>query len=121
MIDIIPSRDCGNSPKNQFAEQVALALETGDIDFLKETLGQGVRWKTTGRDLVGCEQFLAQLEITQEPSHFQVDHVVTHGKVGAVNDVAESEGPGPVRRFCHVLTFINTKSRTPRRITSFSG
>jgi len=31
MVEITGSRDCGNSPKNQFAQDVAIALETGQV------------------------------------------------------------------------------------------
>ena len=38
MTEIHPSPDCGNSPKNRFAQEIALALETNDrpvvIDFV---------------------------------------------------------------------------------------
>lgn len=120
MTDITPSRDCGNSPKNQFAEQIAIALETGDIDFLSDVLDDGIAWETADGEMTGSEAVLVQMAQVDKPSQLRIDHVITHGKVGAVNGVADSKGVGRARRFCHVLTFTNTKCQTLRRVTSFS-
>lgn len=120
MIDITPSRECGNSPKNQFAEQIALALESRDVDILRNALDEHVIWERSDGSISGRDQVVAQLENMQRPDGLRVDHVVTHGKAGAVNGVTEFKGTERDRRFCHVLTFTNTKCQTVQRITSFS-
>lgn len=119
MTDITPSPDCGNSPKNKFAEQIAIAMETGDLGFLADVLEESVTWEIGKDDVSGREHVLSLKEQAKVPSRLLIDHVVTHGKAGAVNGVAEFDNAGDVRRFCHVLTFTNTKCRTVRRITSF--
>lgn len=121
MTDVTPSSDCGNSPKNQFAEQIAIAMETGDIGFLADVLDDSVTWEVGGDDVSGRGDVLAKLAQAQVPSRLLIDHVVTHGKAGAVNGAAEFDSSEDVRRFCHVLTFTNTKCRTIRRITSLSS
>lgn len=120
MTTISQSRDCGNSPKNRFAEQIAIALETGDTGFLTDVLDEGVTWETAGGEVTGCEQVLAQVKKTRKPKGLSIDHVVTHGKAGTINGVLEFGKSGRARRFCHVLTFTNTKCQTLQRITSFS-
>lgn len=120
MTTIKQSRDCGNSPKNRFAEQIAIALETGDTGFLTDVLDEGVTWEVASGEISGCEQVLAQVKKVQKPKGLSIDHVVTHGKAGAVNGVLEFDSAGRARRFCHVLTFTNAKCQTLRRITSFS-
>lgn len=120
MTDITPCRDCGNSPKNQFAEKIAIALETADTDFLADVLDSDCRWESPAGDFSGAAQVLTQLAHVSAPGRLRMDHVVTHGKAGAVNGIAEMSQSGQSRRFCHVLTFANTKCRTVQRITSFS-
>lgn len=117
MTTISQSRDCGNSPKNRFAEQIAIALEIGDTGFLTDVLDEGVTWEAASGEVTGCDQVLAQVKKTRKPKGLSIDHVVTHGKAGAVNGVLELDSAG---RFCHVLTFTNTKCQTLQRITSFS-
>lgn len=119
MTDITPSRDCGNSPKNQFAEQIAIAMETGDTGFARDALDDNVMWESSKGDISGRSQVLARLEQALQPDRLFIDHVVTHGSAGAVNGVAEHEGSMRPRRFCYILTFTNTKCRMLRRITSF--
>lgn len=121
MTIVIQSRDCGNSPKNQFAEKVAIAVEIGDVDFLTEILDESIAWETTKGDFTGAEQVLAQLKNTKESDRLVIDHVVTHGKAGTVNGLAQRNGVATDRRFCHVLTFTNTRCNKVQRITSFSS
>lgn len=121
MTVVIKSRDCGNSPKNQFAEKIAIAVESGDTVFLTEVFDESIAWETTKGDFAGAEQVLAQLKNTKEPDRLIIDHVVTHGKAGTVNGLAQRNGAADDRRFCHVLTFTNTKCNKVLRITSFSS
>lgn len=121
MTDITPSRDCGNSPKNQFAEQIAIAMETGDTGFARDALDDNVMWESAKGDISGRKQVLARLEQASKPDRLFIDHVVTHGKAGAINGVAEIEGSKQARRFCYMLTFTNTKCRMLQRITEFQS
>lgn len=119
MTDIVPSGDCGNSPKNQFAERIAIALETGDAAFLSDLLDSDFNWEVGSDNLSGPEPALTRLKSAKRPVRLIIDRVVTHGKAGAVNGVAEFSRPKRRRRFCHVLTFTNTKCNRLGRITSF--
>lgn len=120
MTRINSSRDCGNSPKNRFAEQIAIALETGDDKFLGEILDTGAVWETAAGQCEGREQVLARLASRPPPARLHIDHVITHGKAGAVNGLVEAQG-GESRRFCHILTFTSARCQSVGRITSFSG
>lgn len=45
MVEITHSKDCGNSPKNQFAEQIAIAAELRDGEFLAGALAPEAEWE----------------------------------------------------------------------------
>lgn len=120
MTDIVPSGDCGNSPKNQFAERIAVALEASDTEFLSDLLESDFNWEVGSDNLRGPEPVLTRLASVKPPARLIIDRVVTHGKAGAVNGVAEFSRPRRRRRFCHVLTFTNTQCNRLGRITSFS-
>lgn len=121
MSDIQRSRDCGNSPKNQFAENIAISIELGDADFLGEVLAPDAEWELEDGSQLDAEASRSHLEASrQKPDSLVIDHVVTHGKSGAVNGTAEGAGR-PTRRFCHVVEFSNTKCDKVRRLISYGG
>ncbi|MGZ9812212.1 hypothetical protein ACXN5S_17250 [Pseudoroseicyclus sp. H15] len=114
---ITGSGDCGNSPKNLFAQEVAIALEGGP---LKEgMLDEAVTWARPGGapPLEGLEAMRAALA-EQEVVAIRVDHAMSHGRVGMAN--GETELPdGTRRRFAHVLTFTSAKGNKVARIQSY--
>ena len=87
------SGDCGNSPKNLFAEDFAIALFTGDREALGRTAAEGL-------DLG---------KLPEPPVEMSIDHVVTHGKAGAVNGTLVAKDGGS-EGFCLVLTFASAKA-----------
>jgi hypothetical protein len=97
MTKIERSRDCGNSPKNLFAEDFTIALLTGDRDFV-------ARVATAEFDPGG-----------QPPAELVLDHVVTHGKAGAVNGKIVAHD-GRCEGFCLVLTFASAKADRVSRV-----
>lgn len=106
MVEIKGSNDCGNSPKNKLVEDIAIALEIGNVapDLLGEgvVLDDGVH--TSGRDAV-C----ARLSTTAEPQSVRIEHVTSHGKIGAASGKTVL-ADGHTRRFCHMLEFTSVKA-----------
>ena len=49
MTTVIPSGDCGNSPKNQFVEKVTIALATQDLAFLLDAIADNIQWNLVGQ------------------------------------------------------------------------
>ena len=113
------SADCGNSPKNKMAEDIAVALETRDIDFLSTILDADAVWNDVSGTASTAEAILNEIKTLTKPPSLTIDRVMTHGKVGAVNGNA---GKGKrVQRFCHVIEFSSVKCNRVRRIESYSG
>jgi hypothetical protein len=118
MSEIIRSNDCGNSPKNKFAEDIALAIELRNVAFLSEALAADASWELPDGSLMKGADMLGHVFPAGEvPDVLTIDHAITHGKVGAVNGTAEVRGS--VRRFCHVIDFSSTKCEKVRRLVSY--
>jgi hypothetical protein len=49
---IIPSADCGNSPKNTLLQDIAIAFAKRDTDFLSGHVTDDVRWEVVGTPVV---------------------------------------------------------------------
>lgn len=118
MTQVQGSSDCRNSPKNAFAQDVAVALECGEIS--PDTLGDDVIWQqASGQTLEGKSAVLEHLEDRPAPKSVTVQHAISHGKIGAVIGEVTMEG-NQARRFCHVFEFTNTKANCVAVIRSYS-
>lgn len=113
------SMDCGNSPKNKMAEDIAIALDTRDTDFLSVILDSEAVWNYVGGTATTAKAILDQVGTVNRPVSLTVDHVVSHGKVGAVSGNAR-RGKSE-QRFCHVIEFTSVKCNRVRRIESYGG
>jgi hypothetical protein len=121
MTKVITSEDCGNSPKNIFVQDVTIALAQGDRTFVLNSVTDNIRWNIVGENAMeGREDLAAELERTVQakPAELVVDHVVTHGKAGAVNGTLKLKS-GQVIAFCNVYEFTNAKAETIQQITSY--
>lgn len=113
------SADCGNSPKNKMAEDIAVAIEERDIDFLSTILDSDAVWNYVNGTATTAEAILDEVSTLNEPSDLTIDRVISHGKVGAVNgSVRRSKGE---QRFCHVIEFTSVKCNRVHRIESYGG
>ena len=109
---------CGNSPKNEFAEDIAISLAERDHRAFENNLTEDFRWVVAGETLsYGREAFLRQIEGDSPADAVTVFHVTTHGRVGAVNgELALRSG---YVAFCHVIEFGDAKGETIKTITSY--
>ncbi len=118
MTRIQGSRDCGNSPKNQFVEDAAIALETGAGPatlWSTEVIWQGIAEDPiSGRDAVS--NLLAR---KPAPAEIVIEHAISHGKVGAAcgETILVS---GQKRRFSHVFEFTSAKADCIATIKSYA-
>ncbi|MBB3063281.1 nuclear transport factor 2 family protein [Microbulbifer rhizosphaerae] len=119
MVQVNRSMDCGNSPKNKMVEHIAIALDTQDTDFLSSILDSEAVWSYVGGTATTSEAILDQVGAVNKPTSLTVDHVMSHGKVGAVNgNVKRGKSE---QRFCHVIEFTSVKCNRVCRIESYSG
>jgi len=120
MIRITVSKDCGNSPKNIFLQKMTIASAGGEVDFLRASVTEDIRWNTLGGRLVqGKQAFVQAISRRYEDSHeLIILHVMTHGKAGAV-DSRVSLNNGKVYAFCDVYEFNNARGESIKEITSY--
>lgn len=117
MTKVTRSKDCGNSPKNGMVEDIAIGLETGDTGLLATLLDDGASWNCSDNSDTCAEDILASLGKLSDPKALTIDHVMSHGKVGAVN--GHTTHGNNIQRFCHVIEFTNTKCNRVTRIESY--
>ena len=104
MTNIRRSCDCGNSPKNIFAEDFTVGLLTGDRDFLVGAAAEGLNLS----------------DVAEPPIEIVIDHVVTHGKAGAVNGTMVRKD-GRSEGFCLMLTFASAKADRVARVSYYQA
>ena len=110
MTRITRSADCGNSPKNRVFEDLAVALEGGTW----ETSGPSgdVAWsRADGSRVTGSEAIAAAS--AGSPRDIRIDHVVSHGRIGAVSGVTDGEA------FAHMFEYTSAGMKQLARIDSF--
>ena len=109
--------DCANSPKNQRAEEIALALMgvgTLDPDHLSEAVG----WDKSGAPAVMGHEAVLRGITPCGASSIVIDQVVSHGKAGAVSGMLHMPD-GQTRLFCHMIRFTSAAAKTVAHIVSF--
>ena len=110
------STDCGNSPKNKMVEDIAIAMEMRDAKFLAGILDPEATWTNPDSRGISAEAMLQLLMKKDKPRVLTIDHIMSHGKVGAANGSTGAKGE---QRFCHVIEFTSTKCNKIRRIESY--
>lgn len=87
MTKVTLSGECGNSPKNAFAEQAAIAILTGDASRLGDWLTEDcIAVAADGVKAEGREAAVTALtKAVGNPDGLKILHAITHGRIGAVN------------------------------------
>ena len=120
MTKLSRSTDCGNSPKNKMVEDIGVALEMRDCEFLAAILDSEAVWSYSRSIITTAEKILDSLLTQDKPAVLAIDHSISHGKVGSVNGRADRNGKGE-QRFCHIIEFTSTKCNRVKRIESYEG
>lgn len=121
MTRVIRSEDCGNSPKNILLEGITVAFFSGDDRFILNSASEDIRWTVVGkRTYQGKIEVLAALKATLATDHLEevrIEHVVSHGKAGAVN--GEFVQDGVKFAFCHCYEFGSAKGNNISAVASY--
>lgn len=103
------SKDCGNSPKNLFVQEMAIAFETGEIasDSVTDSIefydqSSGSKFSLQER----CPWIANRLA----PVEIQVLHAIAHGRTGASNGISILED-GSKHPFSYFFEFKNTTAK----------
>lgn len=118
MTEIRGSKDCGNSPKNKFVQDVIVALEIGKAtpeDFSEYVIWEGI----SEEPINGRTALFQELAERATPIAVNVEHAISHGKVGAANGEIIL-GNGHRRRFSHVLEFTSAKANRVAVIKTYA-
>ncbi len=120
MTRISRSRDCGNSPKNKLLEELAIAIGRGDSSRFEELVTTEVVWQLVGRKkpIAGLDAARRALDKTPPALEIAIDHVVSHGRAGAVNGTTAHEAHRTA--FCHMFEFNNTKGTHVKSVKTYS-
>jgi hypothetical protein len=119
MPEIKRSKECGNSPKNQLLQNLVIAFACADVSQISELVTSDVRWLPVGRKPVSGAEAISKAITRYGPAtRVTIDHVISHGKAGAVNGVIEFGRKQ--RAFCYVFEFGSAKGSNVRGITSYS-
>lgn len=116
MPEVIRSPDCGNSPKNALAEDIALALM--GVGELPETLlAPDAVWDRASGALSGRDTIAAAVAAITPPDRIRVEQVATHGRAGSVS--GRITRGGETRLYCHVIRFTSPAARQVAQLVSF--
>ncbi len=119
MTKVNASANCGNSPKNLFLQNLTIAFATGDRAYLLESVTGDIRWNIAGqRIILGKDAFSTALAEMRQAAEITIQHVVSHGKAGAVNGTRVLEN-GKTYAFCDVYEFSSAKAASVKEITSY--
>ncbi len=116
MIQVQGSKDCGNSPKNKFVQDVSVAMECGEA--MPDAFSEDVAWEQPALQISGKDDVLDYLGSLAKPTSVTVRHAISHGKVGTASGEVTLEN-GHIRRFCHVFEFTNTKANCVAVVRSY--
>lgn len=119
MTKIITSEDCGNSPKNIFVQALTVAFAKADVKFIQKSVTEDVRWALIGSKAIeGKDALLQAVEQAAKVGELTVQHVMTHGKAGAVNGKMKLKDD-TIREFCNVYEFKDAKGTSVQAITTY--
>ena len=121
MTTVIVSEDCGNSPKNIFLQNLTIAFAKRDTQFVLNSITDDISWHIVGELLFqGKADFVEALNKSENDSvvEITIQHVVTHGKAGAVNGIRKLRN-GKTIAFCEVVEFSGAKGTRVREINSY--
>ncbi len=115
MTEVRRSPDCGHSPGNARAEQIALALMgVGTLDqavLAEAASGTGRK----ARSPAGLR--LRPPRPPRAADLIRVEQVVTHGRAGSVSGRVTRDGT--TRLFCHVIRFTSASAKQVAQLVSF--
>ena len=114
--------DCGNSPKRAWLKAFNVAFAEGQVDYLLDCVTDDVVWEIIGdKTLQGKAAYAQTLTDMQDYpiAAYRIDHIITHGKEGAVNGQVTLAN-GTLVAFCDIYEFANAKGTQLRRIVSYA-
>ena len=80
MTKIIPSEDCGNSPKNIFVQDLTIAFGKGDSKYILESVTDDIRWNLVGdKSILGKGDVAESLNLNRKNSDTVMEMTIHQG------------------------------------------
>ena len=115
------SGTCGNSPKSTVLEDLAIALSSGDAARITALTTESVTWRSPGQPLADGQAEVLAAAMRERPtpaSTLVIQHVVSHGRAGAV--AASLRYPNQLASdFCLFFTFANARGSAVDTIMTY--
>lgn len=107
---------------HKLLEQFNKAFADNDTDFLAEHVTNNIKWTAVGDFTVeGKEAFIEALKnmLAGEPWEMEIDDIITHGNVAAVNGSMKSKD-GKQYAFCDIYCFDGFTNAKIQEMTSYA-
>lgn len=109
------SKECGNSPKNELAQDIVIALFKGDRDFLGKVVGNGFEWQiSTSKVITNVGSTPPEVN---GATAIEVDLSITHGKSGSVSGVLKTKDSK--KQFSVILEFTSASAKKVQRAINY--
>ena len=119
MTEIKKPKDCGNSLRNRTLQDLAIAIAVADSHLITQLVTDDVLWRPIGsKSVSGADAVSRGLARYGPAAVLTLEHVISHGRTGAVNGVVEYARKR--RAFCLVVEIAGAKGDKVREITSYS-
>ncbi|MFS0728106.1 hypothetical protein [Paenibacillus sp. 1P07SE] len=118
MTEITRSGMCGNSPKNQLVEEMAIALITGNGELLLNTLAEEAVVRVIGQEDYPASAVTEGATAVASVKEVTVDHAISHGKIGAASGSWQTED-GQSFAFSDHYEFTSSKGTQIRLVSSY--
>jgi hypothetical protein len=117
---IIENADSGNSPKNNFVQNLEIAISKSDFDFIEDSTSEDLEWEVCGHGTYkGSHAVSSALKALNliSAKELTIEYVLSHGKTGASKSLRAS-GEGNSQYVSHFFRFSSAKGVQVSRITS---
>ena len=115
---VLGSKDCGNSPKNVFVQEMAVAFEGGEIPL--NSITDDLTFNDTTSDIsFALKSPFPWLKDRPAPVEIKVLHAIAHGRTGAANGFSTLED-GSKRCFSYVFEFKNTTAKCVAKVYRYT-
>lgn len=122
-MNIIRNDHCDNSPKNNFIQETAIAIQKTDTEFLRLSFTDDVQWAVTGKGVfTGHNNIPNALEaLDLKPAEeVSAEFILAHGKNGA-SLIRRTASDGTVKYISSYFRFTSAKGKQIAEITTLMG
>lgn len=104
-----------------FLKDFNISFAKGEVDIILARVTEDISWNLVGHwSRNGLREFLEELKLLedQQPEEVVIEHVVSHGKQGAVNGIL-TRSDGKKYAFADFYEFKNAKGTLIKSITTY--